>query len=412
MNKFSSQTASFLKTPTQILLNSGSLSSFTSQANMSLPTSMRRTSAAPPPSESLIQETVSVNNTSDIPMSDLLRSPTDGKPVFPMAMPTPVSEASSFAAYYTGTVSTVSGQKIIGLSVSFVASIVVFTYVQHEAKISPIPLSLSVCAFCALALRFIIPPRFLMLSHNSSSAAVGRLQVTAVFSDKQRTYRAVVLGLAQVVLVAMFAYSAGRQTMTSMHMNYFSVLPPLDFVLQKFLLRIPIKTTRRTIASAVLNFAPQVLALLAWDWVVGLEAIPIAVCQIVWIFVIYLEQASTEASAWLALIYVSFLVSVGLLIPLTIGDWIYKFYYPIEDAGSLIATTIEDLGATVACSIAIGTFFLTSGYMVKWCSSAHIVVLVSTASLILISLSDAVLTLGMKFAAFSLTAMAWAVYVK
>ncbi|KAK9373352.1 uncharacterized protein V1513DRAFT_465764 [Lipomyces chichibuensis] len=411
MNRLSS--SSFLQSPAAILLNPAATAAFSPQAVSSaiLPSSVRRTSAAIPPNPELIEDTVA--RTASIPMDNILRSPTDGKVVYPVTVLDSSTQSASFATYYTGAISVVSPAKILGLSVSLVASIVVFTYVEHNYKLSPIPLALCVSLFCAFSLRFVIPARFLLLSslNNSASTVGSQLQVAAVFSDKQRTYRAFALGILQVIFIIAFAFSAARQSMTSMHMNYFSVLPPLDFVLQKLLLKIPVKTTRRALLGSVLNAAPQALVLLAWDWVVGIEGIPVAVVQILWVYVIYLEQAATETAAWLASVYVGFLFSVATLIPLTIGTYVYESYYPSETSAEPVSMAVS-VAVTILLGIALGILFLTSGFLIKWSSSAHIVVLVSTAAAILISASDAPLPGWAKLTALAVMTIAWAAYVK
>ncbi|KAK9485409.1 hypothetical protein V1527DRAFT_136043 [Lipomyces starkeyi] len=411
MNRLSS--SSFLQSPAAILLNPAATAAFSPQAVSSamLPSTVRRTSAAILPNPELIEDTVA--RADSIPMDNLLRSPTDGKVVYPVTVLDPSTQSASFATYYTGAISAVSPAKILGLSVSLVASIVIFTYVEHDFKLSPIPLALCISLFCAFSLRFVIPARFLLLSssNNSASTVGSHLQVAAVFSDKQRTYRAFALGILQVIFITAFAFSAARQSMTSMHMNYFSVLPPLDLVLQKFLLKIPVKTTRRALVGSVLNVAPQALALFAWDWVVGIEGIPVAVVQILWVYVIYLEQAATETAAWLASVYVGFLFSVATLIPLTIGTYVYESYYPSETSAEPVSLAVS-IAVTILLGIALGVLFLTSGFLVKWSSSAHIVVLVSTAAAILISASDAPLPGWAKLTALSVMTIAWAVYVK
>ncbi|KAK9359164.1 hypothetical protein V1504DRAFT_410973 [Lipomyces starkeyi] len=411
MNRLSS--SSFLQSPAAILLNPAATAAFSPQAVSSamLPSTVRRTSAAILPNPELIEDIVA--RADSIPMDNLLRSPTDGKVVYPVTVLDPSTQSASFATYYTGAISAVSPAKILGLSVSLVASIVIFTYVEHDFKFSPIPLALCISLFCAFSLRFVIPARFLLLSssHNSASTVGSHLQVAAVFSDKQRTYRAFALGILQVIFITAFAFSAARQSMTSMHMNYFSVLPPLDLVLQKFLLKIPVKTTRRALVGSVLNVAPQALALFAWDWVVGIEGIPVAVVQILWVYVIYLEQAATETAAWLASVYVGFLFSVATLIPLTIGTYVYESYYPSETSAEPVSLAVS-IAVTILLGIALGVLFLTSGFLVKWSSSAHIVVLVSTAAAILISASDAPLPGWAKLTALGVMTIAWAVYVK
>ncbi|KAK9384970.1 hypothetical protein V1515DRAFT_560936 [Lipomyces mesembrius] len=411
MNRLSSSL--FLQSPTAILLNPAATAAFSPQAVSSamLPSTVRRTSAAILPNPELVEDTIA--RTDSISMDNLLRSPTDGKVVYPVSVLDPSTQSASFATYYTGAISAVSPAKIIGLSVSLVASIVLFTYVEHDFKLSPIPLALCISLLCAFSLRFVIPARFLLLtpSNNSARTVGSHLQVAAVFSDKQRTYRAFALGILQVIYITVFAFSASRQSMTSMHMNYFSVLPPLDLVLQKFLLKIPVKTTRRALVGNVLNVAPQALALLAWDWVVGIEAIPAAIVQMLWVYVIYLEQAATETAAWLASVYVGFLFSVATLIPLTIGTYVYESYYPSETSAEPVSLAVY-IAVTVLLGIALGVLFLTSGFLVKWSSSAHIVVLVSTAAAILISASDAPLPGWAKLTAFGVMTIAWAVYVK
>ncbi|KAK9352404.1 hypothetical protein V1505DRAFT_422170 [Lipomyces doorenjongii] len=412
MNRLSS--SSFLQSPAAILLNPVATAAFSPQAVSSamLPSTVRRTSAAILPNPELVEDTIA-SRTDSIPMDNLLRSPTDGKVVYPVTVLDPSTQSASFATYYTGAISAVSPAKILGLSVSLVASIVVFTYVEHDFKLSPIPLALCISLFCAFSLRFFIPARFLLLTSSSNSASTvgSHLQVAAVFSDKQRTYRAFALGILQVIYITVFAFSASRQSMTSMHMNYFSVLPPLDLVLQKFLLKIPVKTTRRALVGSVLNVAPQALALLAWDWVVGFEAIPVAVVQMLWVYVIYLEQAATETAAWLASVYVGFLFSVATLIPLTIGAYVYESYYPFETSAEPVSLAVS-IAVTILLGIALGVLFLTSGFLVKWSSSAHIVVLVSTAAAILISASEAPLPGWAKLTALGVMTIAWAVYVK
>ncbi|KAK9323331.1 hypothetical protein V1517DRAFT_320907 [Lipomyces orientalis] len=411
MNKLSS--SSFLQSPSAILLNPAAISAFSSQAVSSamLPSTVRRTSAALPPNPELVEE--SIARSDSILMNDLLRSPTDGKVVYPVTVSEPGAQSTSFATYYTGAISTVSPTKILGLSVSLVASLVVFTYVEHNFKLSPIPLALGISILCAFALRFVIPARFLLLtsSYDTVVTVGSKLQVGAVFSDKHRTYRALALGILQVIYITLFAFCATRQDMTSVHWNYFSVLPPLDFVLQKFLLKIPVKTTRRTIVGGVLNLAPQALAVFAWDWVVGMEGIPVAVVQILWIYVIYLEQAATETAAWLATVYVGFLFSVATLGSMTVGNYVYELYYPSEVTAEPVSLAVY-ISVMILLGIALGTFFLTSGFLVKWSSSAHIVVLVSTASTILIAASHATLPGWAKLLALCITALAWAVYVK
>ncbi|KAK9329189.1 hypothetical protein V1520DRAFT_386028 [Lipomyces starkeyi] len=411
MNRLSS--SSFLQSPAAILLKPAATAAFSPQAVSSamLPSTVRRTSAAILPNPELIEDTVA--RADSIPMDNLLRSPTDGKVVYPVTVLDPSTQSASFATYYTGAISAVSPAKILGLSVSLVASIVIFTYVEHDFKLSPIPLALCISLFCAFSLRFVIPARFLLLSssNNSASTVGSHLQVAAVFSDKHRTYRAFALGILQVIYITAFAFSAARQSMTSMHMNYFSVLPPLDLVLQKFLLKIPVKTTRRALVGSVLNVAPQALALFAWDWVVGIEGIPVAVVQILWVYVIYLEQAATETAAWLASVYVGFLFSVATLIPLTIGTYVYESYYPSETSAEPVSLAVS-IAVTILLGIALGVLFLTSGFLVKWSSSAHIVVLVSTAAAILISASDAPLPGWAKLTALGVMTIAWAVYVK
>ncbi|KAK9241625.1 hypothetical protein V1506DRAFT_550216 [Lipomyces tetrasporus] len=328
-------------------------------------------------------------------MNDLLRSPTD---VFPVTLSESGAGPISFASY-TDAIST-SPTKILALSVSLVASIVVSTYVEHTFKLSPIPLALGTSILCTFSLRFVIPARF--------------LEVSAVLSDEHRTYRAFALAVLQVKFITFFAFCATRQDMTSLHWNYFSVLPPLDFVLQKFLLKIPMKSTRRTIIGGLLNLAPQALTFLAWDWVVGIEGIPVAVVQMLWIYVIYLEQAATETAAWLTTLYVGFIFSAQLslvtLVSMKIGTYVYDLYYPSEIAAKPISLVVY-ISAMILLGIALGTLFLTSGFLVKWSSSAHIVELVSTASAIMISASHATLSGWVKLVTVGVMVVAWAVYV-
>ncbi|KAK9234119.1 hypothetical protein V1525DRAFT_414111 [Lipomyces kononenkoae] len=426
MNRLSSSSSSFRQSPVAILLSPvGPAGAFSPQAVSSamLPSMVRRTSAATTPDAGLVQDPMV---RTPVGMAGVLSSPTDGgKVVYPLTVLDPSMQSASFATYYTGPLSAVSPTKLLGLSISLVASFVIFTYVEHDFKLSPIPLALSVSVLCALSLRFLIPARFLLSSSSSSASSMSsesgkmvgsHLHVSAVFSDKHRTYRAFALGILQTIYMTVFAFSATRQSMTSMHMNYFSVLPILDLVLQKFVLKIPSKLTRRTILGSVLNIAPQALALLAWDWVVGIEGIPVAVVQILWVYVIYLEQAATETAAWLASVYVGFLFSVATLIPLTIGSFVYESYHPslsseMADNNKQVSLALS-IAVTMILGFALGVMFLTSGFLVKWSSSAHIVVLVSTASAILISASDAALPVWAKLTALGVMTIAWFVYVK
>ncbi|KAK9367290.1 hypothetical protein V1509DRAFT_177268 [Lipomyces kononenkoae] len=414
MNRLSSP--SFRQSPAAILLNPvGTAAAFSPRGISSaiLPSTVRRTSAAVTPEPAGVMQ-------DPFTMDGVLSSSSDGKAIYPVTVLDPsMLQSASFATYYTGPLSAVSPTKLFGLSVSLVVSFVVFTYLEHDFKLSPIPLALSVSILCALSLRFLIPARFLLSTTSSSESnkTVGsHLHVGAVFSDKQRTYRAFALGILQTIYMTVFAFSATRQSMTSMHMNYFSILPVLDFALQKFLLKIPAKLTRRTVLGSVLNIAPQVLALLAWDWVVGIEGIPVAVVQILWFYVIYLEQAATETAAWLASVYVGFLFSVATLIPLTIGSFVYEHYHPSASimgaAADSQVSLVASIGVTIILGLALGVLFLTSGFLIKWSSSAHIVVLVSTASAILIAASDAALPGWTKLTALAVMTIAWVVYVK
>ncbi|KAK7202475.1 hypothetical protein BZA70DRAFT_285886 [Myxozyma melibiosi] len=403
-----------------------------------LPTTVRRLSAAPPPPQDLIDAAVATSGRVSfggeaIPLGDMLTVPggapgaldpssaSSMRPTFASVNSTSAhAHGASFVSYFTGSVSIVSQNLIVGLSVAVVFSIVSLTSIQHAFAPNPAHLALGACLTAAVLLRFVVPSRLLLLTSATASSASAasltagsRLQVSSVFADKKRSFRALALGSLQAVFIFAYAISAARQNMTSMHMNYFSVLPPLDTVLQVLLLRIKVKLTLRAVVGGVINFVPQGLALISRDWTVGFEAIPIAVAQTLWSYMIFLEQAATESTAWLATVYVAFLVSVGILVPVS-GAWaLYDFYTPATP--DAIFKSHDFVVMTVLCCICgvlLLTLFLASGFLIKWSSSAHIVVLVSTASSILIISWSTVLNPLFVTAGVVLSAVAWALYVR
>ncbi|KAK9379132.1 uncharacterized protein V2V93DRAFT_374071 [Kockiozyma suomiensis] len=415
-------------TPASLLLNPASYSSPMAD---SLPTTVRRLSAAPPPPQDLL-DAVSTSGRASfgadaIPLGDMLAVPgseavvNGSRPVFQATASTSVhAHGASFTSYYTGSVSTVSSSLTIGLSVSVVACIVGLTSLEHALRANPAHLAFGSCLVVALLLRFVVPSRLFLLSSSSSSSAssstamVGsRMQVSSVFADRRRSFRAIALGALQAVFIILYAFSATRQNMTSMHMNYFSVLPPLDLAMQFLLFRILPKTSMRTIAGTIINMTPQGLAFLSRDWAVGIEAVPIAVAQTLWTYTVFLEQAATESTAWLATIYVAFLVSLGMLLPISAAWLLYDYYIPARPESLIIPYGIVSMTAISAVNgVLLLTLFIASGYLIKWSSSAHTVALISSASTLLIVSWSNVLTPWLSLLGVILTGIAWAVYVR
>ncbi|KAK9450727.1 uncharacterized protein V1518DRAFT_151876 [Limtongia smithiae] len=419
----------YIPTPTSVLLSSASVAAkaaFSPAVAMAdaLPVAtnaVRRSSAAPPPNPELLQSAIqmvdfnSSEGSNDSINAKLASMPPSTPSISGnLLVPDSVPASASFTNYFNGPISTISANRIIAVSFALVASIVCLTSVQQSLRLAALPYSLGVSIVAAIALRWFVPARVLMSSSSfSTSNTVGnRIPVAAVFADRPRLYRALALGLVQATAVAFFAYSAARQNMTSLHMNYFSVLPPLDFVLQKILLRLPLPRTRRTYIGIIINTTPQILALLSRDWNTGFEAVPVAVMQTLWSYVIFLEQAATETTAWLSTIYVAFLFSIAFLLPVTVASSAYFFYFPSDGEVFSSASVAGAFACIIGSGLLFMVFFLSSGFLIKCSSSAQIVVLVSTASAILICLWHSVLPLWVRFVGLSILSVAWSVYVK
>ncbi|KAK9452513.1 hypothetical protein V1511DRAFT_507475 [Dipodascopsis uninucleata] len=406
------------RTPSSILLDPTFSSAFKNSAMTTavLPMSVRRTSAAPPPDPSVVSGSSSNNS---IPLDNLSNLDVlDGKPGFSSLDSSSIgpNEVNSFASYYTGTISTVSTRKIVVLSVTLVSSVLIFSSIENALSIPVLPLSLGISLIGVVLLKFFVPLRFVISSPSTPYFTLtppgSSVQVAAVHADKARLYRAVALGVLQMLYILLYAYCSKNESMTSLHMNFFSVLPPLDLVLQKFLLKVPIATTKRTIAAAVINIVPQALALYAWDWTVALEGAVLAVLQTGWVYVVFLEQAATESYLWMSTVYVGFQVSSAILAVTQVGYWMYTFVEGYEGAFNSTSSILVQLLAAVILAVAILAFFLSAGFLIKWSSSAHIIVLISTSSAFLIALSTYIVSPWIKFLGMILLSIGWLIYVK
>ncbi|KAK9477409.1 hypothetical protein V1514DRAFT_333976 [Lipomyces japonicus] len=400
-------------------------------------TAVRRVSAAPPPPQELITAVTNANSldtdSSTINIAaanavdDNLLSPTDVKlqhfspftvsssssSLPTSAAPTPSLSASSsssssslsstFTSYYTAAVSSVSRAKIVAASAAVVLAVVASTAVQHQARLHPVHLSLASAAVAALAIRIVFVRQLL-----------GSTAVRQAASDRSRRARALALAGLAILFAITTAHASATQNMPSLHTNYFSVLPPLDVVLQIFGLKVTgIKISRRAIASFGINLAPQALTLLARDWVVGPEAIPAAVALTAWIYVVYVEQSSTEAAAWLASVYLALLYATAALVPVSLLTLVWSAITQPDGSGFSLTGIVTALPAVFVFGVSLAALLVAAGFLIKWSSSAHIVVLVSSASTILIiSEHHDQLSIALKLLAAVVTAAAWFIYVQ
>ncbi|KAK9472955.1 uncharacterized protein V1510DRAFT_415641 [Dipodascopsis tothii] len=334
-------------------------------------------------------------------------------------------QSSHFQAYYSsGGVSSTSRKIIVALSLVFMGALISFVEIQSVANINPLMLVLTttLCGFAALRL---LIPRGLTLTGSALSAlettapGKGRVvmagatsEIALVFRDRRRLARAVAMGIVQFVFVLLFGYVGITQSMASIHMNFFSVLPAADFVLQRIVFKINMIFCRRVAAGAVFNLVPQVFALLARNWEISAVGFPVAVLFVVWIFFAHIEQAYVDGGEWLSTVFVSYMAMSIVIGPVGfVCVCIFELYGGVKgDTLGLDGLAMPNLIAALIAGGCLFTLFLSAGYLTKVSSSAHIFALVSTCSLLLI-LSEGLVSLFFATVGLLAVIIAWIVYV-
>lgn len=332
---------------------------------------------------------------------------------------------SHFQNYFTsGEISSTSRQVIVSLSVVYVVVLVAYIEVQHSAKINPAVVSIE-STICALICLKLFIPRGLtfagsaMSNMESSPGKGNRLvmagsssEVALVFSDKARLWRCAAMGLAQCIFTIVLSYAAISQTMASLHMNFFSVLPPVDFVLQRLVLKVNMLLSRRTIAGTVINIVPQLFSFLARNWEMNALGFVIALMYMVWIFFVCVEQGTVEAGEWLTSLYVSYLAAAMAFVPIiSVGMYLAATFGAGDGATlGMDALAMPNLIAGFIAGFALFILFLLTGYLIKVSSSAHVIALVSTTSMLLI-LGEGLVNFFLATIGAILVTLAWIVYV-